>query len=251
MTAIFDFHARLTTRSGAVRGLLAAMDANGIGRAAVAAGGVVDLDRLSAQLVEGGHVETAADNEAVREACARSGNRLVPFYFASPYADVAAYRLAAPRFRGLELSPAVYGVGFQDPRTVALVRVAADVGHPVYTVCVGRSGARTADLVALARQFPTVPFVFGHCGFTGIDTSGISQIAGQPNILAETSGCLSVVARTAVQRLGPDRVLFGTEYPLQDPSVELAKFAALGLDEDTWQKVAWRNAKRLLGEEHS
>ena len=158
-------------------------------------------------------------------------------------------RRRAGLFRGLELSPAVYGLGFADPRTVALVRIAAEAGHPVYAVCAGRAGTRCADLVALARRFPAVPFVFGHCGFTGIDTDGLRRIAGQDNIYAETSGCLSATTRVALQRLGPRRVLFGTEYPLQEPSVELAKYAALGLDPDTWHEVAWRNAHRLLGEE--
>lgn len=248
---VFDFHVRLTSRPEALRRLFDAMDANGITRAAVAAGGVVDLDRLSRQLVEGGHVQTPADNDAVLAACAGSGGRLVPFHFANPYQDELPYRRQAPLFRGLELSPAVYGTAFDDPRTVALVRVAADAGHPVYTVCVGRPGARAADLVGLARRFPAVAFVFGHCGFIGIDTNGINQIAGQQNIYAETSGCFSIAARVAVDRLGPDRVLFGTEYPLQDPCVELAKLAALGLDPGSWQKVAWRNAHRLLGEECS
>jgi uncharacterized protein len=246
---VFDFHVRLTPRQGALRQLVGVLDAHGITRAAVAAGGVVDLDRLSAQLVEGGHVESTANNDRVLAACTGSGGRLVPFYFANPYTGARPYRRSAHLARGLELSPAVYGVGFDDPRTRALVEVAAEAGHPVYTVCVGRPGARAGDLVRLAKEYPSVAFVFGHCGFIGIDTNGIAQISGQDNILAETSGCFSVVARLAVQRLGADRVLFGTEYPMQDPGVEFAKFAALGLDPCSWEKVAWRNAHRVLGEE--
>ncbi|GAA4719921.1 amidohydrolase family protein [Phytohabitans rumicis] len=247
---VFDFHARLTPEPEALPRLLRALDAAGIARAAIAAGGVVDLDRLSAQLVDGGHSRATADNETVRAAGAGSGGRLVPFYFANPYAGVRAYRRDAARFRGLELSPAVYGVGFRDPRTVALVEVAAAAAHPVYTVGIGQSGARTADLVDLAREFPAVPFVLGHCGFTGIDIHAVNLIAPQPNIAAETSGCYSVVARAAVDLLGADRVLFGTEYPLQHPSVELAKLAALDLDPCSFRKVAWENAHRLLGETH-
>src|SRR5262249_44575964 len=136
-----------------------------------------------------------------------------------------------------------------DPRCLALVRIAAEYGHPVYTVCTGQPGARAVDLAGLARRFPGVPFVSGHCGFIGIDTNGINEIAGQPDIYAETSGCLSVTARVAIGRLGAARVLFATESPLQAPAVEFAKFAALGLDPPTWAKVAWRNAHRLLAEE--
>jgi len=200
-------------------------------------------------VVDGGHVETTADNDAVLAAATGSGGRLVPFYFANPYAGPQPYRRQAQLFRGLELSPAVYDIGFLDPRTVALIRIAAEAGHPVYAVCLGRPGARAADLIELARQFPTVPFVYGHCGWTAIDTHGLNQIACQANIVAETSGCLTSVARVALDRLGPDRVLFGTEYPLQEPAVELAKLAALRLDPASWAKVAWRNAHRLIGEE--
>jgi uncharacterized protein len=143
----------------------------------------------------------------------------------------------------------VYGIGFDDARTAALVEVAAEAGHPVYAVSLPRPGSRTEDLVTLARSFAGVTFVFGHCGCVGIDAAGIAAVAPQPNIVAETSGCFSVIARLALQQLGAERVLFGTEYPLQHPQVELAKFACLGLAAPLWCAVAWTNAHRLLHEE--
>jgi uncharacterized protein len=248
---IFDFHARVTPHPEAARRLMSTMDTCGIARAAVAAGGVIDLDRLSAQITDGGHTEDGADNAAVLRECSLAGGRLVPFYFANPHDGADQYRRLAARFRGLELSPAVHGVGFDDPRTLEYVAVAARAGHPVYVVCLARPGAGTPDLVRLAGRFPDVTFVFGHCGSIGIDVHALALIAPVANIVAETSGCLSVVARTALDRLGADRVLFGTEYPLQHPSVELAKFGALDLDDESWSRVAWRNAHRLIGEDHS
>jgi len=246
---VFDFHARLTPGPGALDRLLHTMTAAGIDRAAVAAGGVVDLARLSAQIVDGGFSVAAVPNEAVREACAASGGRLVPFYFANPREGLREYGEQVHAFRGLELSPAVHGLPFDDPRMVAFVEVAAGAGQPVYVVCLGRDGARTADLVNLAAHFPDTTFVFGHCGFIGIDIAGVDQIADRPNIVAETSGCLGVVVRHALTRLGPGRVLFGTEYPLQHPGTELAKYAALELPASCWRKVAWQNACRVLKEE--
>jgi len=246
---IVDFHARLVAQPSEPDRLLRVMDAHGIGTTVVCAGGVVDLDRLSTQIVHGGHVDADADNGRVLAACAESAGRLVPFYFANPYAGAGEYRRQAARFRGVELSPAVYGVGFDDARTRALVEVAAEARHPVYTVCLGRTGSRTADLVRLAEAYPDVCFVFGHAGLIAIDTGALNEIKARDNIVVETSGCLSVVVRAAIDRLGPHRVLFGTEYPLQHPSVELAKWAALDLDPETWRHVAWNNAHRLLGEE--
>lgn len=244
--AVFDFHARLGTGRDALGRLLSTMDHHGIDRAAVCAGGVVDPYRLSAQIVQGGYVEADADNDTVLAACQRSGGRLTPFFLANPHRDPIGYAGQAGGFRGLEISPAIHGIALTDERTIALIEVAAKFRHPVYVVCLGRPGAAAQDLVAIAAKFPEVTFILGHCGFIGIDFDAISTIASSGNILAETSGCYTSVAVAALDRLGAGRVLFGTEYPVQHPSVELAKLRALQLPAPQWRQVAWDNAHRVL-----
>lgn len=245
---VFDFHARLAPGAGEPHALLAAMAATGISRAAVSAGGLLPLDRLSAQLNDGGRSEVRADNAWVQARCAESAGRLLPFFFADPARDGPAYGEQAAHFRGLEISPAVHGFALDDPPVRALLTTAAAARHPVYVVSLGRPGTRPTDLVRLARDFPAVTFVWGHCGHTGLDLQGLTAIAPVENIVAELSGCLTITARLAVRRLGAHRVLFGTEYPLQHPRVELAKLAALGLTPAERQAVAWDNAGRLLEE---
>lgn len=246
---VLDFHVRLAPRPGSRERLLSTMDECGLERAVVCAGGTIDLDRLSRQLIEGGHVETDADNDAVLAACAGTDGRLVPFYFANPHRAPAAYRERAAEFRGLEVSPAVHGIGLSDPRVAGLVEVVAEVGHPVYVVCLDRPGAGVAALTGLSRRFPQVNFVLGHSGIGNIDLYALTLIRDEPNILLETSGGYTCVADAAVTRLGAERVLFGSEFPLQHPAVELAKFRTLRLPPEQWRKVAWDNAHRLLGEE--
>jgi hypothetical protein len=243
---VFDFHARLAPHPGALDGLLDVHDRCGISGAAVSAGGCVDLSRLSRQLVDGGHVTTDPDNDAVLSACAESSGRLLPFYFANPHRDPARYRERATAFVGMEISPAVHGVPLDDPRTAVLTAVADAAGHPVYVVCISRPGCGVADLVALACRFPRVTFVLGHSGIGNIDYYAVELVAPVPNIHVETSGGYTGVVRAAVDQLGPDRVLFGTEYPLQHPDVELAKFRALCLPAEHWHRIAWDNAHRLL-----
>lgn len=245
---VFDFHARLAPHHRAADELLTAMDAAGISRAAVSAGGLIGLERLAVQIADGGRAEVTADNERTYRRCSRSAGRLVPFFFADPVRDTESYRAAAGRFRGLEISPAVHGFRLDDPAVAGLVSIAAAARHPVYVVCLGRAGARTADLAGLARSFPGVTFVWGHCGHTGLDIAGLDEIAAVANIVAETSCALTVTARLAVRRLGPSRVLFGTEYPLQHPAVELAKAEALGLGRRDRYAVMWGNACRILTE---
>lgn len=248
---VLDFHARLAPAPGSAGRLIATMDEHGIDRAVVCAGGLLDPYLLSAQIVRGGWVEADADNAAVLECCRRSGGRLVPFFFANPRGDPGRYAKSAADFRGLEISPAIHGVPLTDRRVAALVTLAGEFGHPVYVVCLGRAGSGVTDLVTLATLFPDVTFVLGHCGFIGIDFYAIDSVASTPNIVAETSGCYTCVAAAALSQLGPGRLVFGTEYPGQHPSVELAKIRALRLPADTWRLVAWGNACRLLGEGES
>lgn len=247
---VLDFHARLTPARTSAEDLLATMDDCGIDRAVVSAGGVIGLDTLSRQVADGGYVTTDPANDAVLAACAPTRGRLVPFYFANPHRPATCYQEQAGRWRGLEVSPAVHGVALTDDRVRALVEVAAQARHPVYVVCLSRAGCAVPDLVALAREFVSTDFVLGHCGIGNIDFHGLNLIADCRNILVETSGGYSSVARAAIDRLGPERLLFGTEYPLQHPRVELAKFAALGPDPQCWRQIAWSNAHRLLGEDH-
>jgi len=251
MTAqpVLDFHVRLAPRPGARERLLSTLQECGLQRAVVCAGGTIDLDRLSRQLIEGGHVETDADNDAVLNTCAGTGGRLVPFFFANPHRSPQVYRARAAEFRGLEVSPAVHGVGLTDPRVAELVAVAAEFGHPVYAVCLDRPGAGVADLVGLSRRFPRVSFVLGHSGIGNIDLYALDLIRDVDNIALETSGGYTCVAQAALHRLGTGRVVFGSEYPLQHPAVELAKFQALRIPPEQWRQVAWDNAHRLLGEE--
>lgn len=246
---VLDFHVRLAPRPGAAERLVSTLDECGLDRAVVCAGGTIDLDQLSRQLILGGHVETDADNDAVLAACAGTDGRLVPFYFANPHRPAQAYRERAAEFRGLEVSPAVHGVGLADPRIAELVAVAAEFRHPVYAVCLDRPGAGVADLVSLARRFIEVDFVLGHCGIGNIDFHALNLIAEEPNVVLETSGGYTCVAEAALNRLGAARVVFGSEYPLQHPAVELAKFQALRIGAEQWRQVAWDNAHRLLGEE--
>jgi len=243
---VFDFHARLAPTTAAGPRLLTMMDRCGIARAAVSAGGVMDLDQLAYQVVHGGRSTGSPDNEAVLRAAEGSGGRLVPFFFGNPHASFREYAKRGHHYRGLEISPAVHGVGFYHPGVRELVEVAQQHGHPVYTVCVPAPGGGTADLLWLVKAYPDVTFVFGHCGYTGIDTHALKLLAPYPNVVAEISGCFSVTAQTAIERFGADRVVFGTEYPLQHPDVELAKLAALRLSTSDERKVAWSNAHRLL-----
>jgi Amidohydrolase len=50
----------------------------------------------------------------------------------------------------------------------------------------------------------------------------------------------------AVQRVGPDRVLYGSDAPFHHPSVEIQKVMVSGLSADLVERVLGDNARRLF-----
>lgn len=239
---VIDFHAHLLpTREGRER-LLRAMEENAISQAVVVAGGVVSPHDLSEQIALGGGSGASAANESVRELCEETRGKLLPFYFANPHVAPNEYQVRGSLFYGLKLGPAVHGVELNDPRNHAYIAIAERFQHSVYLHCLSRPGFDTRSLLRLSSHFPKVIFVLGHAGIGNCDFYSVDQIAAEENIYFETSGGFSSVIGYALNKLGEDRVLFGSEFPLEGPEVELAKYRRLNVD---MVKLS-TNALRLL-----
>jgi predicted TIM-barrel fold metal-dependent hydrolase len=102
--------------------------------------------------------------------------------------------------------------------------------------------------VRLARRHPRAELILGHAGIGNFDLHAVELLQPEANLSFETSGGFSWVAKHAVEKLGAERVLFGSEYPLQDPFLELEKLKRLGLGPSELTLVLGGNIRRLLGE---
>lgn len=246
---VIDFHVRLPPRADAGDALLASMDRHGIAASVVVAGGLVRPQVLSRQLREGGFVTGEVDNARVLDLTRSSGGRLRPCWFGNPHGGLEAYRSSGSSYVGLELSPAVHGVRLDSAEVKEFIAAAGELGHWVYVVCINRPGCDVPTLVEVATRHPEVTFVLGHLGYGNVDFHGIGLVADLPNVVVETSGGYSSVLAASIEELGADRVLFGSEHPLQDPRVELTKVDVLELPPAHRAAVLGGNARRLLKEE--
>lgn len=244
-SGFIDAHAHLSDSPGSVDRLVSSMDSLGIERTVVVAGGLMSPERLSEQIALGGGSDVNAANGFVLEASQHSRGRLLPFYFANPHVDSQHYRSVGREFVGMKLGPAVHGVPLCDIRNRRLVAIASELGHPVYLHCLARPGFGVSDLVSLACFFPQTTFILGHAGIGNCDLYAVSQVRSHENILFETSGGFSAVIAHAIAELGPDRVMFGSEYPLQSVSAELEKLRALDLPAWTMELVTRLNVLQL------
>ncbi len=238
---LIDFHAHMAPTEEARDRLLAMMDRLSITQSGVVAGGLCTPQQISLQINTSTGCNVSARNQEILQLCG-SDRRLLPFYFANPYEYCDDYLQGGQEYYGLKLGPAIHGVALTDKRNQALIFSAQSFGHPVYLHCLSQTGFDTDALLTLAKKFPLVNFVLGHAGIGNCDFFAVDHIRPYANIYFETSGGFSSVIKYAVDRLGIGRILFGSEYPLQEPSLEITKMEVLGLSLETLSQ----NASALL-----
>jgi predicted TIM-barrel fold metal-dependent hydrolase len=224
------------------------------------------------------------DEESVAAAIARHPARLVGFFMLNPSAADAAERLLRAlsdwKLRGVCLFPAMHHYRLDDERVTATFEVAASRGAAVFVHCgvltVGvrkRLGLpspfnlRLGDPLALATvaaRFPKVPVIIPHFG-AGFLRETLMAADQCPNIHLDTSSTngwvkyhpgltLEAVMRQALEVVGPDRLIFGTDssffprgWQRQIFEQQKATLDAIGVAPEAQEKIFSGNFQRLFG----
>jgi uncharacterized protein len=191
--------------------------------------------------------------ELIADACARSAGRLWAFARIHPWygqeaIDLLRRAVRDHGFKGLKLHPVSSIAHPAGPETVALVRVAGELRVPTLFHCADEPMTTPLSMLPLARECPDSTIILGHMGgyFHVEEALLVAELA--PNILLETSAVpYPARIREAVTRLGPGRVLFGSDGPGCSPVLEVEKVRLAGLSEDEYRIVMGGAAGELLG----
>ncbi|KGM46305.1 amidohydrolase family protein [Neobacillus niacini] len=97
-----------------------------------------------------------------------------------------------------------------------------------------------------AKKFPNIDFLFTHTGYYEFGLSSIEAVKSLDNVWVETSGQMNVeVLKKSVEILGPERVVFGVDWPYKLVNIELEKFWELNIPEDQLEYIFHKNAEYL------
>lgn len=250
---IIDAHAHISdTTYGNVDLYLAALREAGVQRGVVVPGGTVDVRKMSDYITGRRQPESLIPNNPyVAGACRDHQPALTGFAMIDPHDENAAGSLEQSfqsGFRGLKLSPMTHQFSFASKAVAQMAACCGDHGFPVYSHVVFSPGASTARYIALALQFPRTNFILGHMGFGPADQEGLEAAIELENFFLETSSGSYLHIRESVARAGPGKVIFGSEFPLSHPKVELTKILLLGLKADDQAQILGGNIRRLLGQ---
>jgi len=157
---------------------------------------------------------------------------------------------------GLKIHPLVGGFSCGElyDRTKGAVQVAIDhnlpimihTGHiPKSTIAgLARGCEELESLEPLIRAFPKGKFVLAHIGWESW-REVIAMAKKYPNISVETSWQPARVIRRAVDELGPERVIFGSDFPIFKQRSSLQQLERAVTDRE-YAYVASANARSLL-----
>ena len=108
----------------------------------------------------------------------------------------------------------------------------------------------TAEMRFLTEKFPDARIVFPHLGSNRNDIfERIEIVAKNKNTCIELSG--SGIERVgilekAVKDIGADRVLYGSDFTINDPATVIARVKHAFLTAEDREKILFRNVERLL-----
>ena len=216
--------------------------------------------RLDEAGIERGVVMTIVDApevnpdalELIADACAAFPGRLEAFARIHPWYGEESLALLERAigelgFKGLKLHPVTTIAHPAGADSVRLIRAAAAHSAPTLFHCGDEPLTTPFAIARAAEACPEATIILGHMGGYFHVDDAIDSAERHPNLVLETSAMpYPAKIAEAVERLGPDRILYASDGPACSPRIEVEKVRLSGLDAAAERLVLGENAARLL-----
>lgn len=192
----------------------------------------------------------------VLEACAHLPGLLLPFGSCDPHAPGYlgnfAHLLTLP-IAGLKFHSDLQRLPLDSPHLFAMLRILADSPKPDLPIYLHTGSFPIyrplecpwpAALLRLLAEFPALTFVCGHSGWDA-PGAALQAALAYPNLYLETSWQPPRLLRRLCDTLGPERLLFGSDFPLFSQKRALRN-ARAAFTEGEFKLISSENAKKLL-----
>lgn len=168
---------------------------------------------------------------------------LNPHYFRESLVELDKYK-DHPKFVGVKLHPEQQVYRLVHRNVIGLLEKVSELQLPIL---VHTFPGQTHDLCKVAREFPTIKFIMGHMGGDNW-ADGIEAAAACENVYLEPCSSFPDAGKInrAVEVVGAERVLFGTDSSLLNPAFVWGMLQDAGLGEDDLNKIAFENAREIF-----
>jgi predicted TIM-barrel fold metal-dependent hydrolase len=191
--------------------------------------------------------------EYVAEAVQKYPDRLIAYARMNPrYGDEAVElfdrAIRDYKMKGLKLHPVGYVMHPTSEQTLNLIRHAAELNVPTLFHCGDEEFTMPLQIAEAASMVPEAQIILGHMGGYFHVKDAIRVAKRHPNLILETSAMpYPKLIKEAVDALGAERILFASDGPGCDPSIEVEKVRRAGLTSEQEALIFSGNTERLLG----
>lgn len=153
--------------------------------------------------------------------------------------------------RGIKIHPDFQKIDIDEPKAIPMYRAIAKSGLPVlFHMGDARYDYSAPErLTNLIRQVPDLIAIAAHFGGWQAWDRSYEHILPE-QVFYDTSSSLMFLGKERaldfLDKIGANRFLFGTDFPMWTPETELARFLDLGLDAATQETILFGNFQRLF-----
>lgn len=241
--SIFDAHCHLGKtfrKEWEATDLVRTMDTFGVDRSIVFPTANFDENNFS------------SSNNRIAEAVREYPDRLIGFARVNPHRGRKAVQelkrsIEELGLKGVKLHPTMEIFPANSRIVHPIMRAATELEIPVIFHSGTPPYALPSQIADIAVGFPRIPVMMAHMGKT-LAVEAIASAKRSNNLFLETSGASSRIGllEGAVNTLGADRIVFGSDWPCCHPAPEKMKIEVLEISKKEKQAIFSGNIMRIL-----
>lgn len=218
-------------------------------------GAAAGVDRFIVQSVATVPEQVTAINNFIAASVEKFPDKLIGFGAMHPdFADIAGEteRIISLGLKGIKLHSDFQRFDIDDERAFPIYEAAEGRLPVLFHIGDNRYDYSSPErLMNVVKRFPKLTVIGAHLAGWSMWDKGAELFAGS-GIYADCSSSLYAMtpehAVELIRKLGTDRVMWGTDYPMWSAKDELERFNRLPLTDRERRLILSENARRLIGE---
>lgn len=160
-------------------------------------------------------------------------------------------RIISQGLKGIKIHPDTQLFDLDDEKMMPIYKRLESLGLPVlfHTGDYRYDYSHPRRLVRVMEKCPELTCIAAHFGGWSIYDQALEHLRDQSCYL-DISSSMSILgkqrSRELIEIYGPDRMLFGSDFPMWRPEVELDKYLQLGFSPEVNAKILYGNAAKIL-----
>lgn len=212
---------------------------------------IADMDEAGVDVSVGCSLGQSIDNDYIARTASASAGRIVGFGQVNPRQAGAVdevLRVGELGLKGLKLHPTLHGYHFADHGLLdPIFRAAEEAGLVILVNALDDPWCAPLAFEEISKNFPAVPLLIAHMGTVWNVTEALIVSERNPHIYLETSSTQLLEVKMAYDRVGPSKMVMGTDWPGSHFALERAKIARAISDDADRALVEGGTLAGLLG----